>query len=61
MISRGTVNSEGDRADLDLQLMHAVQTSIERSRVSISSPDHHLGTRLVLPGTYGVNLYLRMA
>ena len=66
MIGRETINSEGDRADLEgqnfLQLyMHAVQMSIGWQRaalVSIPCPD--LRT-LVLPGSYGANLYLHIA
>ena len=62
MISRETVNSEGDRTDLEgqnfLQLYrHAVQMSIGRQRAAlVLTPCPDLCT-VVLPGSYGANLY----
>ena len=65
MIDRETVNSKGDRADLEgqnfLQLYrHAVQTSIgwqHAALVLIPCPDLRA---VVLPGCYGANLHLHI-
>ena len=64
MIGRETVNSEGDRADLEGQkLSPAFQACCPdvdwmAALVSIPCPDQHA---LVLLGNYGANLYLRIA